>query len=81
MPKSVTFTGPVGGHEHVARLHVAVHEAGAVRGGERVGDLRGDADRRRATGSAPCWSMSWRSVAPSTSSITMYATPSSSPVS
>ena len=44
MPKSVTFTGPAGGHEHVRRFHVAVDEPGAVRGLERVGDLDADAD-------------------------------------
>ena len=31
-------------HQHVCRLHVAVHEPGAVRGVERVGDLLADAD-------------------------------------
>ena len=53
MPKSVTFTGPSGGHEHVGGLHVAVHEPGAVRGVERVGDLLADADHVGAPGRPP----------------------------
>ncbi len=81
MPKSVTLTGPAGWHQHVRRLHVAVHEPGPVRGVERVGDLLADADHVGAPGGRPCSSMRWRSVGPSTSSITMYAMPSSSPVS
>ena len=51
------------GHEHVGRLHVAVHEAGAVRGVERVGDLLADADDV-GDGSPPRSSIRWRSVGP-----------------
>src|SRR6201999_457405 len=36
--------GAVFGDEDVRRLHVAVHDPGAVRAGERRADLRADAD-------------------------------------
>ena len=32
---------PLAGHEHVVRLHVAVHDALVVRGGEGLGELQG----------------------------------------
>ena len=39
MPKSVSFDHAVGPDQQVARLDVAVHDAGAVRGGQPVGGL------------------------------------------
>ena len=42
MPKSVTFTVPDLREQHVAGLHVAVHDAAAVRERERRRDLGGD---------------------------------------
>ena len=39
MPKSESFTWPSGGDQDVRRLHVAVHDPGRVRGGQRVGGL------------------------------------------
>ena len=42
MPKSATFTWPVRRDEHVAGLHVAVHDAVAVGEPERGGDVGAD---------------------------------------
>ena len=42
MPKSATFTCPVGGDEHVAGLHVAVDDAVAVGEAEGGGDVGAD---------------------------------------
>ena len=53
---------PAARHQHVGGLHVAVHEAGAVRGVERVGDLLADADHVGDRAGRPCSSMRWRSV-------------------
>ena len=45
MPKSESFTWPVGRDQDVRRLHVAVHDPGRVGGGERVGGLAAAAAR------------------------------------
>jgi len=45
IPKSVTFTAPPGGEQYIRRLHVAVHDAVAVRDVERDRHGPGDADR------------------------------------
>ena len=42
MPKSATFTWPVGGDQDVARLDVAVDDAVAVGEAEGGGDVGGD---------------------------------------
>ena len=42
MPKSVTFTVAASREQHVAGLHVAVHDAAAVRERERRRDLGRD---------------------------------------
>ena len=48
MPKSDSFTWPVGRDQDVRGLHVAVHDAGRMGGGERVGGLA--QDRRSLVG-------------------------------
>ena len=40
IPKSITFTSPPGAGDHVARLHVPVHDPALVGGVQRVGDGR-----------------------------------------
>ena len=65
-----------GGEQNVGGFDVAMDDAGAVRGAQRVGDLRADRRGVCAIGSRPLPSSTSRSVWPSTSGITIADTPS-----
>ena len=51
MPKSSTFTLILRRDHHVARLEIAVHDAGRMRGRERIRDLDADSRLRLGSGS------------------------------
>ncbi len=69
----------VRGDEEVARLDVAVHETGGVRGLQCRGRLRDDVERLVGGGAEPSRSRIVESASPGTSSITRKAEPFSSP--
>ena len=74
IPKSRILTKPAAGDHHVAGFEIAVHNAGGVRGLQRVGHLRGDVEVFCA--SRPCLGTRSSSVTPLTYSITMNSRPS-----
>ena len=73
MPKSVSFTRPVGHEQDVAGLHVAVHEAALVRGLQGLPGLLEDVQRAIRRLSRLRLARMAASGSPSTSSITRYA--------